>query len=361
MQADIISIASNLLSQTVTPEPAPTAPLEPEPAPAPELEQAVTPPSPRIAGLEPRAFWTPKSGNAETDYEDGWAAGADCLAIADGATESSFARVWAQALTAGFVAQPDAIFPLHTERPEHCRARIQEWTQPLQREWHSRIPWTTLPWFAEDKARAGAFATLLTFQMQRDKREGIRDNSEESSQEQTAYSLSLTPYPFQLFAIGDSCLFQIRERQLKLAFPLQHSSQFDSTPPLLSSNPANNKRVWDNIVIGEGTFEAGDILLFATDALARWFLVEVEAGNLPWHELCGLKGQADFAVFVARLRQAHAMRNDDVTLVIVDASHLSQVAGGASAFSSAVAAQANPAEAETGVEMAEAGHEEDAL
>ncbi len=190
----------------------------------PEPEPTVTPQSPRIAGLEPRAFWTPKSGNSETDYEDGWATGADCLAIADGATESSFARVWAQALTAGFVAQPDATFPLHTENPEQCRARIQEWTQPLQQEWHSRIPWNTLPWFAEDKARAGAFATLLAFSAKdeggRMKDEGkIRDTRYEIREGENS-SLILHPSSFQVFAIGDSCLFQIREGRVKLAFPL---------------------------------------------------------------------------------------------------------------------------------------------
>lgn len=352
MQTNVISAENNQQPQATAPEPGQasipetgqTAISEAEQTAAPQPEQNLAPEPARVAGLVPRAFWTAKSGNSETDYEDGWAVGADCLAIGDGATESSFARLWAQALTAGFVMQPDAIFPLHTERPEHCRARIQEWTQPLQTAWHSRVPWNNLPWFAEDKARAGAFATLLAFQIQGNKGKGIRDKIEESgdsNQEQTAYSLPLIPYPFQVFAIGDSCLFQIRDSRVKLAFPLQHSSQFDSTPPLLSSNPANNKRVWDNIVIEEGMFQAGDILLFATDALARWFLAEVEAGNLPWHELCGLKGQAEFEAFVTRLRQAHAMRNDDVTLVIVDASELPQVAASASALADAVTAQEN--------------------
>ena len=349
MQADVISVDNNAISvnnnspsQALSPEPEPTGVAEeivlPEPLATVEREQPAAPelePA-RVAGLVPRAFWTQKSGNSETDYEDGWATGIDCLAIADGATESSFARLWAQALTAGFVAGPNAIFPLHTERMEQCRARIQEWTQPLQAEWHSRVPWNNLPWFAEDKARAGAFATLLAFKVN-DERGVMNDEYNITSN-----SSLITPHSsFQMFAIGDSCLFQIRDGQLKLAFPLTHSSQFDSTPLLLSSNPANNKRVWNEIAVEEGVLQAGDILLFATDALARWFLAEVEAGSYPWHELCGMSGQSEFIAFVTRLRQARAMRNDDVTLVIVDASHMPQATGGTFAFASVAASGEN--------------------
>ncbi len=297
-----------------------------------DLPQQTLPPElARVAGLVPRAFWMPKGGNSETDYEDAYAVATDCIAIADGATESSFARLWAQALTAGFVSDPSATIPVHTER-------LQAWTQPLQVEWHSRVPWTTLPWFAEDKARAGAFATLLAFK--------VNDERRVMNDEQNAVHSSLITHhsSFQVFAIGDSCLFQIRDGNVKMAFPLEASAQFDSTPPLLSSNPANNKRVWDNIVIGDGTLQAGDVLLFATDALARWFLVEVEADNRPWDTLCGLNGQEEFTAFITRLRHERAIRNDDVTLVIVDASDVSPTQD---AQASALADVQTPAQTET--------------
>ena len=75
--------------------------------------------------------------------------------------------------------------------------------------------------------------------------------------------------------------------------------------------------MWEDIAFEQGVFAPGDALLFATDALARWFLAQCEAGEKPWETLCALRSQADFDALVMRLRQAHVMRNDDVTLVIV--------------------------------------------
>ena len=61
------------------------------------------------ADLSPRwwVLFVPKHGNAEDEYEDAFAAGSKRFAIADGASESSFAAPWARLLTeAGIVATP---------------------------------------------------------------------------------------------------------------------------------------------------------------------------------------------------------------------------------------------------------------
>ena len=215
----------------------------------------------RVAGLAPRAFWTAKAGNAPGDYEDAYALGADCLAIADGATESSFARAWAQGLVENYIACPDATRP-------PTLSRIQQWVQPLQTAWHAGVAWDRLPWFAEDKARSGAFATFLAFQMLdgEEKREEVSRKGEEIQGESDTVQTSNSQLPspademvsplaisflgnalsalgddllagggdeegaFQAFAIGDSCLFQIREDAVHLAFPLTESAQFRQPP-----------------------------------------------------------------------------------------------------------------------------------
>ncbi len=50
-------------------------------------------------------FWVPCGGNRPEDYEDAFAANAEAgrFALADGATESSFAALWAQLLVNDFV------------------------------------------------------------------------------------------------------------------------------------------------------------------------------------------------------------------------------------------------------------------
>lgn len=243
-----------------------------------------------------QGFWAPKAGSSEAEYEDAIAIGPTAVAIADGATESSFARAWAQALTEGFACAPLSEKPDLTELMERVR--------PLQEQWHAGIAWDRLPWFAEDKARNGAFAALLTLRFEAPL---ITPETDESSSERLWHAL----------AIGDTCLFQIRDDALHLAFPLAESAAFDSTPLLLSSNPARNLQVWDQAQALKGVYRPGDILLLMTDALAKWFLTEVEAGAKPWHTLCAFQDQTEFAAMTMTLRAEHRLKNDDTSLLCI--------------------------------------------
>ncbi len=262
-------------------------------------------------------FRLPKAGNSEADYEDAFAIGADSVAVADGATESSFARAWAEALVLGFTSEPisddaprsdEATFSPSESVPDtvddivgDLRNRIA----PLQQAWHEKIAWDRLPWFAEDKARSGAFAALLSFRFL--DMPALRQPAEDRR--------TLHGGRWTALAVGDTCMFQIRDDELRVAFPLELAEQFNSRPVLLSSNPANNERVWEAVAHREGDFLPGDIFLFATDALSHWILAETEAGRQPWQTLCALRSHAEFVTLVDRLRRDHEMRNDDVTLV----------------------------------------------
>lgn len=318
-----------------------------------------------MLSAEPNGFWLPKAGNSDADYEDAFAIARGRVAIADGATESSFARAWAEALVNGFTtgletadalaqgfspdrdtvgvtvngfaanldaaeasaqgwtADIEAAGPASNSGDDISRpptpgdgisplagdaATVERYIAPLQRAWHKSIAWDRLPWFAEDKARSGAFATLLAFEFVPRRRSGTP--CEEAGD--FAGSASLC---WRAMAVGDSCLFQLRDEGISTAFPIARADEFNSRPLLLSSNPANNGRVWESVRFCDGDARPGDVFLFATDALAHWFLAEAEAGRQPWHLLLGLQSQAEFAAFVAQLRGSHAIRNDDVTLI----------------------------------------------
>src|SRR5947209_19228121 len=104
------------------------------------------------ADLSPRwwVLFVPKHGNAEDEYEDAWAAdpGRGRFAVADGASETSFAGRWAQLLTEAVLAAP--------RPPELAR-----WLPRARRRWSSEVMGLELPWYAEMKREQGAFATLL--------------------------------------------------------------------------------------------------------------------------------------------------------------------------------------------------------
>src|SRR5687767_9101871 len=104
-----------------------------------------------------RAFYIPKLGNALDEYEDAYAcSGTELslksstrLALADGATMSSFAVDWARLLVDEYVREP------FTPR------RMPHTIDMLQRQWMERLRGRHLPWYAQQKAERGAFATFL--------------------------------------------------------------------------------------------------------------------------------------------------------------------------------------------------------
>jgi hypothetical protein len=71
-----------------------------------------------------------------------------------------------------------------------------------------------------------------------------------------------------------------------------------------------------------GKWRSGDKFLLMTDAMAQWFLSRYEEGLNPWQELAHVLKQKGsdgaFGSWVDELRNQSSMRNDDVTLVIID-------------------------------------------
>ena len=242
----------------------------------------------------------PKAGNSADEYEDAWATtaaaettpGIFACAVADGATETSFSGLWARLLTEAYCAgadTPEVLFDL----------------LPLvQEEWRREVAAIPLPWYAEEKARRGAFAALAGLTL------AAPDDDESLAGRWTA------------LASGDSCLFQVRDDDLIGACPLTRSGDFNNRPTLLSSDPASNAALADTLVYVGGDWRPGDTFYLLTDALACWFLTAFEAGDRPWHILAAFTApeadpEADFAAWIAGLRAARVLRNDDVTMLAV--------------------------------------------
>jgi Protein phosphatase 2C len=228
----------------------------------------------------------PKHGNTDAEYEDAWAgdAAAGRFAVADGASETSFAARWAQLLTEGFIA---------AARP----AALREWLAGQRRLWLEEVNRLELPWYAEIKRDQGAFATFLGL--------GVR-----------------APTPkrrggWRAVAVGDSCLMQVRDGCCIQSFPMQKSAEFGNEPRLIGSRGADPKPD-----LGRGTLEVGDRLVLMTDALAQWFLQTHEDGGAPWDAvapvLSAAEPEAAFADWIAELRDRGDLRNDDVTLLAIE-------------------------------------------
>ncbi len=251
-----------------------------------------------------KAFWLPKAGSAPDEYEDAfWPTGLPNVeaslvrfAVADGATETSFSGLWAKLLAKaywrGWFKGPDP----------------REHLERLRSAWHQSLNGKPLPWYAEEKMRMGAFSSLV--------------------------GLTLTVPPgidqdygkWSAMAIGDSCLFHVRDGTMLTAFPLQHSKQFDSRPLLLSTNPRTDEGVLRQIARKEGEWKPGDLFYLMTDALACWLLRRQEDDAKGLVGLSDLQTQERFAEFIQCEREEvdaddHPwLRNDDVTLFRVEVS-----------------------------------------
>lgn len=241
------------------------------------------------------AFSAPRKGYNEREYEDAWdhfpkkqERGAYLrVAIADGATASSFAREWAEMLARTFVL-----------RRFVTAGGLKRAVADAAPFWWRMAFAHPLPWYAEEKARRGAFSSLLGLNLSGD---GLHGSSPSG--------------PWRALAVGDACLFQIRMDSLLAAFPLQRPDQFSDTPALLSSHLARNGRV--EAATLSGTWQAGDVFILATDALAAWFVTEARDGNQPWRRLAELPSQPAFRSWLAETRSAGQIRNDDATGVII--------------------------------------------
>jgi hypothetical protein len=241
-------------------------------------------------------FWLPKAGNSDEEYEDAfwpkeplWEQDREafCCAVADGATETSFSKLWAKLLVqascehvtpAGFVATlPD-----------------------LQGQWREVVDSRSLPWYAEQKAQSGAFAALLAVQVTADP------------------DAMGNRFGWQAFAVGDACLLQMRGNELITSFPLTSSEQFGY---LICSRRHADDRLEECVRTASGVCQPGDTLYLMTDALACWFLSRQELGGVNEDSLRKITNERRFERLVERERQERDiegrphMRNDDMTLI----------------------------------------------
>ncbi len=256
------------------------------------------------------SFHLPKSGNTSEEFEDSFypnRAGEMIrspvrLAIADGATEGFLSGSWAGILTKlycrkgvdsndfqTFIERANADW--NGFRDNYIRDRVAQ-KRPIR-------------WFEEPGLEAGSFSTLL----------GISLFDSQVGK----------PGRWEAAAVGDSCMFHVREICLVEAFPLQHSSDFNNRPALIATNPTYNTKLNESLCFKSGDCMVDDQFYLMTDALAAWTLREHEAGQNPWSFLRDLDTRDQVKTFeqrVEELRTSGLIRNDDVTLVRFDINSL---------------------------------------
>ena len=231
--------------------------------------------------LEPSVFRLEKDGSSRAEYEDAiaWSRRRRRFAVADGASASAFARLWAQLLVRAYVSG--------ALRADTIEADLA----PLQQRWSAEVEQRDLPWYAVEQARRGAFAALVGLTLHDD----------------GAWSA---------LAVGDACLFVLREGEVHTAMPLSDPAAFGNQPLLIGSRPAANAclRAQAAIVSASGAWQPGDTFLLMSDALAATFLMQAQSRS-ALQVLEFDRTARGFRRWVRMLRAERLLRNDDVSLM----------------------------------------------
>ncbi len=237
----------------------------------------------------------PKAGEPGASCRDAWRASSRRarlpvhvglrVAIADGASTASASGLWAQILVKTAVEC----------KAPWSRTAFRKGILVMKRaEWHRQAR-AVLPqpisWFAEAALDRGAFSTLLLAEV-----EGNTWRAE---------------------GWGDSCLFHLRDGLLVRALPNLKPEDFEKNPYLLASIQGHDEGIAKNLLFARGNLLRGDMLIMATDALACW-LVTTGAWSEFLREVCSLRSEEDFALWVDELRRERGLKNDDTTLVLVE-------------------------------------------
>lgn len=209
-------------------------------------------------------------------------AGSFRFAVADGATDSGRAGLWAEILAKAFVwSSPAPVNIFDTRVLTTLRMR---WRSEAYRD---NLPWHAI-WKLDSHPAAAAFA-------------GVEIDTISRS--------------YVAVAVGDSCVFHIRQGALVGVGPITDWQDFGSRPDLVraaSSDDSHHAALWRY----EGLYEHGDALVLTTDALAKYFL--------RWHERTGKVelpecdvDSTSFIDWVANARGTGELDNDDTTICVV--------------------------------------------
>jgi hypothetical protein len=254
-----------------------------------------------------KIYWTPKRGNTADEYEDAYQPANEgetvdrvfYAAMEDGASEGYLSGKWADILVKEFLKSQDGNKPLINLVAE----TYQTWEKYLKTYLEKRQAENRpIQWYEEPGLENGAFSTFVGLT--------LLDGPDEYDKIWLAS------------AVGDTCLFHFRRSQLIGSFPMQAAESFNSWPCLISSNPANNKKLPENIKIKEGLWECDDTFLMMSDALSAWFLKEHEASRQPYALLQEIipEGRDAFVSWLEELRDMNEIKNDDVTLMSLSVS-----------------------------------------
>jgi hypothetical protein len=240
--------------------------------------------------LHVKSYLTQKLGNERNECEDAIAFYLDtnAFAVADGATEGFGSRYWSRLLVRSWVRYPSA------SQKSAFLELVRRLGERASERWKNK----PLPWYAEERAKEGAFAAFvgMTFE---NTDGGLR---------------------WHVLAIGDSCFIHTRSEEILFAFPISQPEQFGFRPLLLPSSAERQSRIVADIGVHDGPAESGDMFFLLSDSIASWYLQGKRTNATPVTEFEKLLSQGcvnELDILFDEQRSTAQMRNDDIAALYV--------------------------------------------
>jgi len=248
-----------------------------------------------VSGILPNLFWLAKDERVPGEWEDAGAFDTRNarFAVADGASAAYRAREWAMQLVEYYVKAPPP--------PNADEDVVLQWFAKLANSWQDDSNGNEPTfWYQQNAERRGSFAAFLG----------------------AGFSHSHAGLVWHSVAVGDCCLFHIRENVLMTAFPVSNPADFGRSPDLVPSAAQSLGRLRNRVRVTSGNAVPGDLFLLCSDALAKFLLAEAPRGEPVWTAVKSIADNEDFARLIRYLRRENAIEIDDVTLlrlVVVEA------------------------------------------
>jgi hypothetical protein len=211
-------------------------------------------------------------------------------AMADGATSSSFSKLWANLLVK------------ESGTSHNLQKDLNQTLNSARYIWKGELAQKNLTWPAEIKMRQGSFATLLWFHIWQ------RNGSSPSAN-------VVSDHGWAANAVGDTCLFQVIKGRFVSSFPLTRASQFSNTPDLISTNLTYHRSGSTNR-LSSGTWQKGDHFLIISDALSEYLIRHIESNSIVWSMVSeNLTSLVRYQTWIRSLRRQSQIKNDDTSLI----------------------------------------------
>jgi hypothetical protein len=256
---------------------------------SPELPEAFGDGPPQVSRLHP--LMEAKEGpvdESQDSYSQDSSAG--LFAVTDGAAQGFQVQTWARLLAARFVQLRPALDDLDS---------LAAWVSTCRAVWLQTFDLTSVrPGQQEMYHRFGGSATFIGLQV------GEADSTDGT-------------IPWRAWAVGDACVFHLRDGAVRLSFPLADPDAFSAAPLTLRTK---HDMPLPRPLLAAGRGLPGDVIALATDAVSNWIVKTVVQGErIDWNAIWHSDSEA-WAVRVDELRnsQPRALKIDDSTLMLIE-------------------------------------------